>query len=52
MIMIENYLTGLIWNVYTNSPYIQTGLGVLGFQSRKGEKYEPADGTERAVLAG
>lgn len=32
MLMIENYLTGLIWNSYTNSPYIQNALDVLGFQ--------------------
>jgi hypothetical protein len=32
MIMIENYLTRLIWETYTNSPYIQKGLAILGFQ--------------------
>lgn len=34
MIMVENYLSGLIWNTYTNSPYIQNALAVLGFQKR------------------
>jgi hypothetical protein len=34
MVMVENYLTGLIWNVYTNSPYIQAALAVLGFTRR------------------
>ncbi len=34
MIMVENYLSGLIWNTYTNSPSIQKALDVLGFQQR------------------
>ena len=32
MIMIENYLTGLIWDIYTGSPYIQNALRILGWQ--------------------
>jgi hypothetical protein len=32
LLMIENYLSGLIWNTYTNSPLIQNALSVLGFQ--------------------
>ncbi len=36
MIMIENYLTGLVWEVYTNSPYIQNALRVLDFRKRTG----------------
>jgi hypothetical protein len=40
MIMIENYLSGLIWNTYTNSPNIQNALAVLGFKKRTGEKDE------------
>jgi hypothetical protein len=36
MIMIENYLSGLIWNVYTESAYIQKALQVLGFQKCQG----------------
>ena len=35
MIMLENYLTGLVWDVYMNSPFIQKALGILGFTSRK-----------------
>lgn len=35
MIMVENYLSGLIWEKYTNSPYIQNALNVLGFQQRQ-----------------
>ena len=31
MIMIENYLTGLVWETYTNSQTIQKALAVLGF---------------------
>jgi hypothetical protein len=37
MIMIENYLTGLVWNTYTNSPYIQNALNIFGFKKRTGE---------------
>lgn len=39
MIMIENYLSRLVWESYTNSPTIQKALGVLGFRRRnQGEK--------------
>lgn len=38
MIMIENHLTGLIWNTYTQSAGIQQALGVLGFRQRQGER--------------
>lgn len=31
MIMLENYLTQLIWTIYTNSAYIQRALRILGF---------------------
>ena len=34
MIMIENYLSGLIWETYTNSSYIQKSLANLGFTRR------------------
>lgn len=34
MIMIENYLSRLIWDIYTNSPYIQKALAALGFTRR------------------
>lgn len=34
MIMIENHLTGLVWNTYTNAPSIQHALEVLGFRKR------------------
>jgi hypothetical protein len=34
MIMVENYLSGLIWDVYTNSPYIQNALDILNFSKR------------------
>ena len=36
MIMVENHLSSLIWNTYTNSPYIQKALAILGFKKRKG----------------
>lgn len=39
MIMIENYLSRLIWDTYTNSPDIQTALAVLGFQRREDEQH-------------
>lgn len=35
MLMIENYLSGLIWEVYTGSPTIQKALRVLGFTQRE-----------------
>ena len=31
-LMIENYRTGLIWNITRRSPYIATGLRRAGFQ--------------------
>jgi hypothetical protein len=34
MVMIENHLTRLVWEVYTNSAPIQTALKVLGFTPR------------------
>jgi hypothetical protein len=34
LLMVENYLTGLIWKTYTNSPYIQNALDILGFCKR------------------
>lgn len=34
MIMIENHLTRLVWDVYTNSPYIRKALEILGFRPR------------------
>lgn len=34
MLMVENHLSGLIWNTYTNSPHIQNALNVLGFHRR------------------
>jgi hypothetical protein len=36
MIMIENYFSRLIWETYTNSPYIQKALEILGFTKRNG----------------
>ena len=35
MIMIENYLSGMVWNTYTNSPYIHDALKILGFKKRQ-----------------
>jgi hypothetical protein len=31
--MIENYRTGLIWNLFMNMPDMQQGLKRLGFNS-------------------
>lgn len=33
--MIENYRTGLLWNLFMNAPEIKTGLKRLGFKSTK-----------------
>jgi hypothetical protein len=35
MIMLENYLTGLIWNVYTDSWHIKNALKILGFKQKR-----------------
>jgi hypothetical protein len=31
--MMENYRTGLLWNLFMSSPEIQQGLTKLGFTS-------------------
>lgn len=33
MIMIENYRTGLLWNLFMSCPEIKTGMKALGFSS-------------------
>ncbi|SDM72307.1 hypothetical protein SAMN05421813_12116 [Daejeonella rubra] len=35
VVMIENYRTGLIWNLFMSCPEIKSGLVKLGFQSPK-----------------
>lgn len=32
LLMIENWRTGLVWNVMKRNPYIRTGLQRAGFQ--------------------
>ncbi|MDW8327344.1 MAG: glucoamylase family protein [Anaerolineales bacterium] len=34
LLMIENYLSGLVWAIYTNSEHIQNALNILGFRRR------------------
>ena len=51
MIMIENYLSGLVWETYTGSPYIQRALALLGFTKREGVVNEPLYRGERPILA-
>lgn len=34
MLMIENHLTGLVWETYTQSPQIQKALEILGFKKK------------------
>lgn len=41
MLMVENYLSGLIWDVYSNSTYIQKALGTLGFRKRENGRSKP-----------
>ncbi len=36
LLMIENYLSHLVWDVYTNSTTIQNALNALGFSKRAG----------------
>ena len=33
IVMIENYRTGLLWNLFMNCPEVKTGMQKLGFQS-------------------
>ena len=33
IVMIENYRTGLLWNLFMNIPEVQSGLKKLGFES-------------------
>ncbi|MNT32894.1 hypothetical protein D3C86_1434170 [compost metagenome] len=35
VVMIENYRTGLIWNLFMQAPEIKAGLKNLGFKSPK-----------------
>jgi hypothetical protein len=35
IVMIENYRTGLIWQLFMNIPDVQRGLKRLGFKSNK-----------------
>ncbi len=35
IVMIENYRTGLIWDLFMNIPDIQNGLKRLGFKSNR-----------------
>lgn len=35
VVMIENYRTGLLWNLFMNAPEVQEGLNRLGFHSGK-----------------
>jgi hypothetical protein len=51
MIMIENYLSGLIWDIYTQSPTIQKALAVLGFRRREGVPDVDILSAGRSVLA-
>jgi hypothetical protein len=33
VVMMENYRTGLLWNLFTSCPEIKTGMKTLGFQA-------------------
>ena len=33
IVMIENYRTGLLWNLFMSCPEVRTGMQSLGFQS-------------------
>jgi hypothetical protein len=37
VVMIENFRTGLLWNLFMSSPEIQTGLHKLGITSKPGK---------------
>ncbi|HQQ13317.1 MAG TPA: glucoamylase family protein, partial [Bacteroidales bacterium] len=34
VVMIENYRSGLLWNLFMSCPEVTTGLSKLGFSSR------------------
>jgi hypothetical protein len=34
-VMIENYRSALLWNLFMNNPEIQKGLNLLGFRYTK-----------------
>ena len=38
MVMIENYLTGLIWKYFMKNKYVQKGLEVLNITKKDKEK--------------
>lgn len=38
-VMIENYRSGLLWDLFMSAPEIQAGLDKLGFDYRKRRKY-------------
>ncbi len=33
MVMVENYRSGLLWNLFMSCPEVKTGMAALGFQS-------------------
>jgi len=48
LLMIENHLSGLIWETYTESPYIQKALEVLRFTRRPTNASAAASSTPSA----
>ena len=40
LLMVENYFSRLVWDVYTNSDAIQNALSILGFTKRAGTQSE------------
>lgn len=41
IVMMENYRTGLLWNLFMSCPEIKTGLKKLGFESPHTQKQQP-----------
>jgi hypothetical protein len=39
IVMIENYRTGLLWNLFMSAPEVQAGLTKLGFSFKKSHKH-------------
>lgn len=35
LLMIENYRTGMIWDLFMKNPYIQKGMELVGFKDKK-----------------
>lgn len=40
LLMIENYKTGFVWDIFMKNEYVKTGLKVVGMEDNKNKLYE------------